>query len=525
MSKQTKRSNGNGSADSPLLQPAPPLEAASPGAMLLIGTLVLTVIGGWVRAEFLDHPIRPMEAKVFLDYVAPGSLAEWLNFRSADNMILHTLLVRTVATRWGFSPYWIRMPALMAGMLLIPAVGELTRLISGRRWAALAAGALVAASGLMIELSVTATGHSLLLLWTVLLAIATVYIVRNVAAHRAWMAWAIFGGLGMLTSPAMLYPIVLLAGVIALQAWIGPAGTPIRRRAMKRLGLTLLGTFLLTLLLYAPVVMHTGFSEFLRVRPFQARRIDAVPVDIGGIWWIITRHWAVFGKWMWLLVVVPGLTLATGWGVVRKRVLPLIGLLGLFLLAVAMLIHGAWSFPGMWYFLVPLLFSAGAAGWAALPRREIVVAVSLVIAVVAGLSMAAVEQSDRLIATQPRTLTNAEEILRDAADVPGAALFASDLHQPTLEYYELLNQVSAPTDLPPERILLVVGPWERLDETMAEIPQIKTAYGTPQLWKQYPRAKVYLLRRKPPATGPSTTRPVPQWRKPVPRGLSGPDEI
>ncbi len=80
---------------------------------------VLTLAGAAVRWRFLNHPMRYDES---FFYTANCSRSLWY-IATHWGHVLHSLLVRVATHFLGASPPAVRLPAFVAGVMLIPLTG------------------------------------------------------------------------------------------------------------------------------------------------------------------------------------------------------------------------------------------------------------------------------------------------------------------------------------------------------------------------------------------------------------------
>ena len=335
--------------------------------------------------------MRYDESWTFLFYVLPRKLSPALVYSAPNNHILHTLLVAAASWLAGDGPVALRMPAFLAGVAIIPAVAHLATVLSGRRLAGLLTAALVASSGTLVEYSVNARGYSLVYLAAVVLTERTARIARDVRPRGPWIVWALVATVGLITIPVMLYPIAVLAAVIVLQAFLGPADAAARRLALRRLGTTLAWTAVLAGLLYVPVVYATGLVithgkeaaraspvavygsglQALLANPFLAPK--TLSEAAAGLTLIAGETAAIMRRdmsWVGWILVALGLVAAVVVGLRQRRVLYLVPLLLPAVLAVLALAQRVVPFTRVWLFAVPLFLAVASCGLVGLAWRS-----------------------------------------------------------------------------------------------------------------------------------------------------------
>ena len=131
-----------------------------------------------------------------------------------NNHILHSLLVRLAVQLCGETEWVIRLPALLAGLLAIPAMFFLCRILFGEGRAGLVAAGLLALVPVHITYSQMARGYSLLVLFS-LLSLLSIWMAL---AGRSgwWVGFVSSGFLGAYAVPSAVFHLatLLLWGVL-----------------------------------------------------------------------------------------------------------------------------------------------------------------------------------------------------------------------------------------------------------------------------------------------------------------------
>jgi 4-amino-4-deoxy-L-arabinose transferase-like glycosyltransferase len=213
--------------------------------------IVIAVVGIDLRLLYLSQPMRYDEAVTYM-YFARHPWQDALSlYTYPNNHLFHTLLVKAALALLGNSPWVLRLPAFVSGVLVIPATYAVARVIYGAR-AALLASAIVATSGVLILYSTNARGYSLVVLAFLLLVLTAVRLHRG-APPSEWLTFAVIAALGLWTVPIMLYPLGTVCLWFALTSMVEGKTTELRRLATA-LGITagLAG------LAYAPVLSREG---------------------------------------------------------------------------------------------------------------------------------------------------------------------------------------------------------------------------------------------------------------------------
>jgi hypothetical protein len=229
---------------------------------ILLGLGGITLIGVLLRLLDIDKSIAYDEAYTFIHFASREFKHILADYSAPNNHIFHTILVGISYRLFGGQAWALRLPAFVAGVLVIPAM-----YITARRFfsahQSLAAAGLVAVIPLFVNYSVNGRGYTLLVLFALLLAnFAGILVVRQ--SKAALIAFTLTAAFGFYTIPIFLYP---MAGI---SLWVVVthlfANEPLPQKA-RRLGIFLgacLLAGLLTLLLYSPVIVFgSGLSSII----------------------------------------------------------------------------------------------------------------------------------------------------------------------------------------------------------------------------------------------------------------------
>jgi 4-amino-4-deoxy-L-arabinose transferase-like glycosyltransferase len=237
-----------------------------------------------LRLYHLNQPMRYDEANTYLRYATRPLTVALTDYSFPNQHIFHSILVWATTRILGFAPWVIRLPALVFGVLLVPATYLTGRVLAGRR-AALVAAALVAALPWLVLYSTNARGYTIVcLVFLVLILLADVLAAKD--APELWVPFALLIAVGTYTVPIMLFP----AGVASLWILVERArrdGVAAAVRLVPRLAGALGLTGILVLAAYVPVVMKSGVAplvgnrfvtpltwpEFARSIPASARSL------------------------------------------------------------------------------------------------------------------------------------------------------------------------------------------------------------------------------------------------------------
>ncbi len=219
---------------------------------------LLTLVGLLLRAALVSQPMRFDESVSYVQ-LASRSLHTCLTvLLQFNNHPLHTLLVHFSTLLLGNHPWSVRLPALVAGVALIPATYWAFEAIFDETSALLAA-ALVAASAPLVEYSTNARGYGLQAVFVVLLFGAAARVLEE-PTRRRWGAFVLWTVLGFYTIPTMFY--FFLATLAFMLASL-PAGDAPRGRLRFVLQATLASGCSggIVALLYLPFILRSGLVE------------------------------------------------------------------------------------------------------------------------------------------------------------------------------------------------------------------------------------------------------------------------
>jgi 4-amino-4-deoxy-L-arabinose transferase-like glycosyltransferase len=223
-------------------------------------SVLLLIVGGVVlRVWALGLPVIYDEAFTYTYYASRPWHVLLSDYSYPNNHILHTLLVKLSTGLFGVGRIALRLPALLAGVLVMPLFYLFVRAVFNR-YIALMALALVAASGGLVEYSALGRGYSI----TWLLLVVGLLLGRQFVRRTDPMAALFLGvvsALGLWTIPTMLYSVALLYLWVLFQVLFDKDRD---RPRLIRLMLISMGTgALLSLVLYLPVLIVHGPGQLV----------------------------------------------------------------------------------------------------------------------------------------------------------------------------------------------------------------------------------------------------------------------
>ena len=240
--------------------------------------LGLFLLGVAFRVRFLFRPIRFDEADSFITFASRPLYIGLSWYPEPNNHLLQTLLMHFAWRFFGDHEWALRLPALFAGSLLIPMTYWAARQLYDKNSALIAAGMIAAASPL-VGYSVEGRGYTILCVLFLLLVITTQYLIEH-DSPPAWLLWVLIAALGFYTIPIMLYAVGTAALWLALST-TGMEPKRSRGQCLARLASALFFTGALTVLLYTPVLIVSGWRSLLSNPHVQSRTVAYLLANFG----------------------------------------------------------------------------------------------------------------------------------------------------------------------------------------------------------------------------------------------------
>ncbi len=221
--------------------------------------LAVVVLGTLLRALRLDAALSFDEAYTWTGYASRSFGFLFSDYTFTGNHILYSALARLSTLVFGVHAWSLRLPALVAGVLVMPLAYSFTRKVFNRHIAVIFL-CFIAVSGPLVEYSAMARGYSLMWLAMMgMLATGRHYVKTENWASAVLMA--VVAALGMWATPAMAY------AAIMAYAWtwfmlLSNYESTVRRRTGKLLGsLVLAGV--LSMLCYLPVIITHSVDHLI----------------------------------------------------------------------------------------------------------------------------------------------------------------------------------------------------------------------------------------------------------------------
>lgn len=327
---------------------------------VLVALAAVTVLGALVRLRYSGQPMRYDEAYSYNAYGRFPLAVSLSAYDTPNNHILNTLLTHLATSLFGNSEWSVRLPALLFGIALTPAVYVTTRLFAGTG-ASLLAAAATSGWPVLVEYSANGRGYSAVaFFFMTAVASARLVLEDDRLLYRIGLVGSVVAIL--YTTPAGVY------ATAACWAWLLASSAASRKTRPRATASTIAAGVVaaaVTATLYAFPLMVGGFGAVLqrsdiRPRPF-GDYLASAPSSLLEIARFVFRAVPIG-----IAVTVGASALA---GIVaavlprsRRRGpagMPAAGLLVALGLTV---LQRQWPYTRAWIFVVPLLFLTAAVG-------------------------------------------------------------------------------------------------------------------------------------------------------------------
>jgi hypothetical protein len=226
----------------------------------LFSLLLIVLIAIAVRLFFLFRPILHDEAYTFVYYASKPLYIGLTHYSSTNNHLFNTFWTHIAYVFLGNKPWVLRLPALFAGVLIVPAAYLVIRIFYNK-YAALMTSGIVASSAVLISYSTLSRGYTLLCLIFLLILALAKYLMQT-RNQAAWLLFAVLSTLGFYTIPIMLYPFGIVVVWLSLAIMVKDTNLN-RDYLIRNLFISLVITVILTLTLYAPVFTVSGLKALI----------------------------------------------------------------------------------------------------------------------------------------------------------------------------------------------------------------------------------------------------------------------
>jgi hypothetical protein len=322
--------------------------------LLSIGLVI--IVGIFLRIFYLFAAIRIDEAGVFIFLSSKPLIVSLFSYPFPGHHVFYTIMVNILHNLLGDQVWVMRLPALIAGILLIPATYLLFRVISNNL-AALFSSALVAVSSPLIEFSTNARGYTTITFIFVILLLLIYYL----SANRNIFGWAIFillSSIGFYTVTIFLIPFgILISWYILLIMYKSK-----KFEYINDVGLAVIITGLLTFILYLPIIVVNGSGIIL-----SNEYVISMPLMlfIKGLGSMVSSTWA-----SWNQNIQPTITYLIAFGFIiflstikyANEELRALVISTLLFISILLFIKRVNPWPRIWLFLIPIYFGLACTG-------------------------------------------------------------------------------------------------------------------------------------------------------------------
>ena len=255
---------------------------------------IIIICGLILRAGKLNSPVDYDEAYTVVEFASRSWWTVISDYSLPNNHIFHSLLVRSSLLSLGMHPWSMRIPALLAGLGMIPTAYLLGKTFYSKE-TGLVSAALVAFFPALVDFSANARGYTLVGLFTLLIFWLAQRAVYQPGPFR-WLWMSVCSAFGLWTIPLMFYP----AGAAYL--WVALEG-PRDRKFLTGWLASGLATGLLSALLYSPALIFSGWRRVLNngfVQPVETKKFFD--------WLLVVRLQETWDSWTnelpWLLTAI-----------------------------------------------------------------------------------------------------------------------------------------------------------------------------------------------------------------------------
>lgn len=219
--------------------------------------LLLIAGGAALRMWCMLAPITADEAVAYMTFATKPIGETISNYALPSNHVFHTVLTKWTTALFGSNLFALRLPSVLAGVLVLPLFYLFVRSMFNR-YIALMALAMAAASPCLVEVSALAHGYSIAWACWMLALVLGRHVVRENNTVTALLMGASCA-FGMWAVPTMM-PMALMVLFWVTFSLLGKYDRSVSTR-MASVGLSLLVFLALTTLLYFPVILSHGVDQ------------------------------------------------------------------------------------------------------------------------------------------------------------------------------------------------------------------------------------------------------------------------
>jgi hypothetical protein len=325
----------------------------------------VTVIGLFIRLIQINNAVGYDEAYTFIHFSSRSLQVILTDYSAPNNHIFHSLLVYVVYHIFGNHVWALRFPALLAGVLTIPAIYMAGKVIYGKN-AALMAAALVACTPILVDFSVNARGYTLMCLFSCLI-LWIAGIQRKQSSFTGWLLLSLFSILGFYTLPVMVYPVSAVYLWLLVSWVVKDINSNSRGKFIFGLIVTSISTILITFLLYSPILIFgSGFSsitsnEFVKSQSWLdfLQSVQSRIPRVWGDWNYLVPSWVAYITILGFILLI-----VFEWRRFSHKI-P-IWIPTVVSISILIILQRVTPWPRVWLFLLVFYLLWVAAGWTAL---------------------------------------------------------------------------------------------------------------------------------------------------------------
>lgn len=326
--------------------------------------LGLMLVGAFFRIQLLDKPVYHDEAYTYLTFVLGGLGNVISDYHLPNNHILYSVLVFFSTQLLGNAPWVLRLPALLAGLLLIPATYFATRQYFNRVAALLSSG-ITAVLPIFMIYGTSARGYTQVALLSTLLWLWGILLLKE-KNHYIWLLFVLTAAAGFYTIPIMLYPYTAIMAWLFV-AWLFKKHSTEYGRSefFTYLFISGLIVVLLFLLLYTPVFLKSGVGSVINNPTVQKNQEATFNLLRDSLTSRGSNAWAEWhlGMPTWLKQVT---LFSAGMGMIyaliaERKYIDYFSI-SLFTILLIVFFQRSVGWKRVWFFFAPIYFSFAAAG-------------------------------------------------------------------------------------------------------------------------------------------------------------------
>ncbi len=331
------------------------------GRGYILALALICLVGLAIRLYSLMRPMSYDESFTYLNYVTRPLAVALSDFTFPNNHLFHTLLAHCTTWIFGNHAWSVRLPALLAGVAMIP-VGYLLACRWYNRLTGVLTAVLLACIFYQVDYSTNARGYMLVSL-CVLAALYFADLARQSLAKWPWVALAAMCILAMYTVLSSVYAVAGVVGWLALVIIVRDTSLP-KRMLLTRLTITLGAIGAAVILLYLPIVMHQGLKMLTQNSRYERVSMHEVIVRMPRLLFDTWHEWHQVYAMVVVLLLLAGFVIAVfaHRALATHRITPLLPL-ALLPLPMMVLQHVI-PFSRTFSYLQPVYLIMAAAGFA-----------------------------------------------------------------------------------------------------------------------------------------------------------------